>query len=268
MLPLLFITYLCLAYLEHKKTFDQQGRLLRVRHFGPLFASLLGLIPQCGFSVIAAGLYVDRAVTLGTLIAALIATSDEAIPLLIATPGHATVLWQVLSIKLILAIGIGYGVDFFTWRHTSVNARPDMVMTNDSCHHDHHGLFREAFIRTLKIYCFIFGLGFLFHAIIHGIGMDQLRLLLLDQSWLQPLLAALFGFIPNCAVSVLLTSLFMSGVLSFGSLIAGLVSNAGMGFIVLMKGERNKKMIIAVALILLFSAWVSGSLLQLLGGAF
>ena len=100
--------------------------------------------------------------------------------------------------------------------------------------------------------------------IIHAIGMDQLRILLLNQSLLQPLFAALFGFIPNCAASVLLTSLFMNEALSFGSLIAGLVSNAGMGFMILLRSEKDKKVIIKVAIILFISAWISGSLLQML----
>lgn len=262
MLPLLWITYLCLAYMERKNSLASQGRLLSIRHFGPLFAALLGLIPQCGFSVIAAGLYVERAVTMGTLLAALIATSDEAIPMLIAAPDQASVLWQVLLIKLILAIAVGYGVDLFMGRSTV--SHPEVQIHNDCGSHEHSSLFGEALIRTVKIYGFIFGLSFLFHFIIHQIGLDQLRLLLLDQSLIQPLLAALIGFIPNCAVSVLFTSLFMNGVLSFGSLIAGLVSNAGLGFIVLIKGEKNRKMLALVALILFFSAWISGSLLQLL----
>ncbi len=264
MLPLLFFTYLFLAYWERKRSIDHQGQLLRLRRLGPLFASLLGLIPQCGFSVIAAGLYVDRTVTLGTLIAALIATSDEAIPMLIASLDHASILWQVIFVKLVLAIVVGYGVDFLTWKKTS--AQPvDSVESIHSCQHHDHSLFKEAIMRTLKIYSFIFGLSLIFHWLIHGIGTQQLRLLLLDQSLLQPLFAALFGFIPNCAASVLLTSLFMNNVLSFGSLMAGLVSNAGMGFIVLLKSEKDKKGILQVAAILFFSAWISGSLLQVFG---
>ncbi len=263
MLPLLFFTYLFLAYWEQKKPVDHQGRLLQMRHLGPLFGALLGLIPQCGFSLITAGLYVNRAVTLGTLLATLIATSDEAIPMLIASLDSASVLWQVIIIKLLLAVVVGYGVDFFaSKRATSISST--IAASSHSCSHEDHSLWREAWIRTFKIYAFIFILSFGFHMIIHAIGMDQLRILLLNQSLLQPLFAALFGFIPNCAASVLLTSLFMNEALSFGSLIAGLVSNAGMGFMILLRSEKDKKVIIKVAIILFISAWISGSLLQML----
>lgn len=241
---------------------DHQGQLLRMPRLGPLFGTLLGLIPQCGFSVITASLFVDRAVTLGTLIAALIATSDEAIPMLLAAADYAPILWQVIAIKALLALMVGYGVDFLGRKTTSVTTSSSHAV-HSCCHHKDHHLVWEALIRTLKIYGFLFGLSFAFHIVIHLIGPEQLRTLLLNQSLLQPLAAALFGFIPNCAASVLLTSLFMNHALSFGSLIAGLVTNAGMGFIVLLKSESDKKMIARVAAILFFSAWVSGTLLQL-----
>lgn len=263
MLPLLFLTYLVLEYIERREAFDMQRKLLSLRRFGPLFGSLLGIIPQCGFSVIAAGLFVDHAISLGTLIAVFISTSDEAIPILIAHPDHASLLPSVIAIKFFLALIIGYLVDIFVQKTTFLSEQKDLSPLACHCEEHTHSLWKDACYRTLKIFLFVFVVNFLLSGLIVMIGEDHLASMLLEKSLFQPLLAAMVGFIPNCAASVILAQLYISDVVSFGSLIAGLMTSAGLGLMVLLRMDANKKEIIKILMIMLLSAWLCGTLLQI-----
>lgn len=263
MLPFLFITYFLLEYLEHKNSFDMKGRLLSLRRYGPLFGAVLGIIPQCGFSVIASGLYVDGAISIGTLLAVFISTSDEAIPILLAHPQEAKLLPIIILIKLVIAIIVGYLVDIFLMKHHHRGS----IASHEyacSCDEEHGSVVKNATIRTLKIFLFVFVVNFLLTALITWIGEDQLSRLLFGQSYLQPFFAAIIGFVPNCAASVILAQLYISSIVSFGSLLAGLISSAGLGLMVLLKVDKNRKEVCFILLILFLTAFVSGSLLQLL----
>lgn len=261
MLPFLFITYFVLEYIEHHESFRYQRRALTFKRFAPLFGALLGIVPQCGFSVIASGLFVDGAISMGTLLAVFISTSDEAIPILIAHPDHAQLLPQVILIKLILAIIVGYLTDIFLQRHYH-NGSEELKLTRCSCEDEHGSILHNAIARTLKIFFFVFVVNFILSALIDFIGEERLSALLLDQSIFQPFFATIIGCIPNCAGSVILAQLYISNVISFGSLVAGLVSSAGLGLLVLLKVDKHKKEVLAIIIILFLSAFLSGSLLQ------
>lgn len=262
MLPFLFITYLVLEYLEHHESYAYQRKLLSLKRFGPIFGSLLGIIPQCGFSVIASGLYVDGVVSLGTLIAVFISTSDEAIPILIAHPDHASLLPKVIVVKFVIALLVGYVVDVCL-RHYHRGSKEILPHVHCSCEEDHGSIFKNAIARTIKIFIFVFIVNFLLSILISYIGEERLSSLLFEQSIFQPMLAALVGFIPNCAASVILAQLYISDVLSFGALVAGLISSAGLGLMVLLKVDHNKKEVICILCILFLSAFLSGTFLQL-----
>lgn len=262
MLPLLFLTYLVLEYVERKEAYDTQKKLLSLQRFGPLFGAFLGVIPQCGFSVIAAGLYVDRAISLGTMIAVFISTSDEAIPILLAHPDQASLLPMIIIIKIVLAIVVGYSVDSLFKRTKFHDKLGEKESLHCSCETHEHSVIIDALLRTIKIFIFVFVVNFILSMVIAWIGEDRLGSLLLEKSVIQPLLAAILGFIPNCAASVILAQLYVSGVVSFGALCAGLVTSAGLGLMVLIKADRNKKEIGIILLILLISAWFSGTLIQ------
>ncbi|MFQ9974442.1 putative manganese transporter, partial [Coprobacillus cateniformis] len=183
-----------------------------------------------------------------TLISVFIATSDEAIPILLTSPELYSSLLEIIIFKFILAILIGYLVDVFI-KENHLTSQKD---THDHCHN--HSLFIEAFLRTIKIYAFIFVVNFILSAAIEMIGTDQLSYILLDNSLLQPVVSAIFGFIPNCAASVILTQLYMNQALSFASLLAGLITNAGLGILVLLQNKVNTATILKICLILLMSA--------------
>lgn len=259
-LPLLFITYYLLERIERKNCFALSDKLSRLKNFAPLCGALLGLLPQCGFSVIAAGLYVDGVISLGTLAAVFIATSDEAMPVLLAHPDRAYLLIYILITKFLFAALLGYLVDLFVHKRSQQHSvKHDAVC---GCHHHDRSVFTDALMRTVKIYSFLFIISFLLTWLIHEIGEQRLASLLLERSIFQPLLALFVGFIPNCAASVILTQLFADGVLSFGSLIAGLSVNAGLGFMVLLKAAHNKKDFWLLLIVMFVSAFALGTLLH------
>lgn len=244
MLPVLFIMYLVLEYLEHH---DSIHMIDKISHHGPFVGAILGMIPQCGFSVLASLLFLENKLTLGTLISVFIATSDEALPILMTDPKQYHSLIILMIAKVVIAIIVGYLVD--------------MILKKDnfpSCHyeevHDHQHFLTSVIIRTFKIYAFIFIFHFVLTWLVEMIGYDRLSIYLLNQSLWQPLVGALFGFIPHCASSVILTQLFTQGILSFYSLLAGLMTNAGLGLVVLIKNRIQSQLFIKICLILLLSA--------------
>lgn len=265
MLPLLFLTYLLLEYLEHKDSFGLR-RMLSSQRYAPMIAGLLGIVPQCGFSLVAVGLYADHLISLGTLLAVFISTSDEAIPILLAHPEHIDLLIAVIIIKWMIAILAAYAVDAI---YPRMSAHISTALSQAEPSHplkqgEHaHRLWLEALYRTLKIFSYVVILTLILNVLIHTFGETQLELILLHQTPFQPFLAALIGLIPNCASSVLLAQLFISGTLSFGSLVGGLISNAGLSLMVLYRSVPKKTEAIRITVLLFLIAWVFGTFLQL-----
>lgn len=264
MLPFLYITYLLMEYLEHKGNAHFTRILENTRKLGPILGAILGVIPQCGFSVLAVGLYLNGTITVGTLLAVFISTSDEAIPILVSQPKEFNTLIGVIVVKLIVAIIVGYLVDTMV-RHHQLKQNHPIKNIHADCEkeEEEHGIFYIAFIHTMKIFVFVFVINFILSYIMDAIGQDTLRMFLANGSIIQPAFAAIAGFIPNCATSVILAQLYLDQVISFGSLTAGLITSAGLGLLVMLKMYDNKKDIIRIMLILFMSAVVTGILLQL-----
>lgn len=265
MIPFLFLTYLLMEYLEHKSNDHFQQQLQKARKLGPLVGAVLGIVPQCGFSVLASGLYMNSSISLGTLIAVFISTSDEAVPILVSQPHQLSVLIAVILVKLAIAILVGYLVDALV-RGQRLKQNHPLHDIHGDCEEEteehHHSIIYIAAIRTVKIFLFVFVVNLLLSIFIYYIGEATLKSILVQGSFIQPVLAALAGFIPNCAASVILAQLYLDGVLSFGALTAGLITSAGLGLLVLLKMYDNKKDILRIFLILFLSAVISGILLQ------
>lgn len=242
MIPILFIMYLYLEFIEHKnenKKFDKY-----LSQYGPFLGAILGIIPQCGFGVVAGLLFIENKITLGTLISVFIATSDEAIPLFLTQPAMYSSLLYLILIKLVIAMIAGYIIDL-------IFKKEYYNHTHEQFNHSHeHSIFIEAISRTLKIYSFIFIVHFGLSLIIENLGPDRLSLILMNDSILQPIISSLFGFIPNCASSVILTQLYMNQALSFASLLAGLITNAGVGILALVQNKVKPQVILKICLIL------------------
>ena len=250
MLPFLFGAYLLIEYMEHRA--KNLHRALG-GPFGAVGGALLGLVPQCGFSAAAANLYARGLITTGTLLAVFISTSDEAIPVLLANPGSLRLMGQLLLTKALLAVAVGLVADLIFRRVRRGKTQVERGPRGEDHHHHHHScsscdayrgrhpLLRAAAVHTLQIFAFVVAIMLALNLAIALIGTENLSRLLLQNSLWQPVLAALIGAIPNCASSVLLTELYLSGSLTFGSVVAGLTTGAGLGLVVLFKQNRDKR---------------------------
>lgn len=260
MLPFLFLAYLLIEYLERRSSEKLQRLLGGFGRFGPLGGALLGCIPQCGFSAAAANLYGNRLITMGTLIAVFVSTSDEAVPMLLSRPDSMGTVVLLLCCKVVIAFAAGMLVDL-TFKSKADSGT--LHHNHAHCHDRHEGILWPAVRHTVQIFLFIFAISFALGAAIAYISEETLSKILLQNSVWQPLAAALIGFIPNCAASVLLTQLFMDGAISFGSCAAGLCTGAGLGLVVLLRENHNWKDNVRIIGMLYVVGAVAGVLLQL-----
>ncbi|MBR3884993.1 MAG: arsenic efflux protein [Clostridia bacterium] len=279
LLPILFVVYFLIEFLEYKNAFRFEKSKLLKGKASPAIGSLVGSIPQCGFSVISAELYSERKISVGALIAVFIATSDEALPIMISNYESIPALLCLLATKVVFGILVGYLTmflygKFFKNIKTEIHNKEEHL---DDDHHDddehhnehlhaccHHDLKENKFnwkhplIHCLKIFIYIYIINVIFGTIIMFIGEDKLVSFLNSSSFFQPLLSIAIGLIPNCVSSVVITELYLMGGLSFGSIVAGLSVNAGLGLIVLLKENKNKKENLFIILSLIISSLIIG----------
>ena len=263
LLPLLYLSYLLIDFID-KRSSAYRLNYLFIKNLGPLFGALLGLVPQCGFSVIAASLFAQQGISAGTLVACFMATSDEALPMLLAYPSEYKSLGLLLILKLVIAILSGYLLDFVLYKKT-LNEEDDfeIELSDPGCSCGSNS-FMNALNRTLKTTLFILGINLVIGFVLFGIGEDALSSLLNVHPMLQPFAAALIGFIPNCAASILLVQLYVLGGLSFGSMVAGLCTGAGIGMAVLWKQNKNKRENSLLLLYMFLFSSAAGLLLQIM----
>ncbi len=264
MLPFLFGAYLLIEFLEHKASDKLANSLRKMGPFGPIGGAVIGCVPQCGFSVAVTNLFSGRLVSLGTLIAVYIATSDEAIPILLSG-GNAADVGKLILAKLIIAILAGLLVDTilrFFHRKGNEEEEPFSDLC-EGCGCEEHGVVYSAAKHTVQIFLFLFVTSLVLGFAIELLGEDRLGSILMTDSIFQPFLAALIGLIPNCAASVLLTNLYAAGSLSFGSVVAGLSTGAGLGIVVLFKTNKRLKENIAILLLLYATGALSGMIINL-----
>ncbi len=267
MLPFLFAAYLLIEFLEHRASDKLQHALSKSGSHGVIAGALLGCVPQCGFSVAAANLYAGRVITLGALMAVFLSTSDEAVPLLISNPDKAGMILPLILLKIVIALIAGFAVDFVLKLIHAKDSKPEIHDHNVLCEHCHceeGGIFKSALRHTLSIFAFILLVSLLLNALIEGIGEETIAKLLLTDSVFQPFLAGLIGLIPNCAASVMLVQLYLAGSLSFGAMLAGLCTGAGMGLAVLFRTHKGLKKNLAILLTL----YLIGSFAGLIVGLF
>ncbi|MBR1925685.1 MAG: arsenic efflux protein [Clostridia bacterium] len=292
-LPLLFLVYLLLEFLEFKQAFKFQNSKLLKGKASPVMGALFGSVPQCGFSIISTDLFTKQKLSIGALIAVYIATSDEALPIMISDYHNIPALLVLIGVKIVFAVLVGYlsmllyHKVFFkkdkkllaqTLKTTNIshneneakeghhNHNHDVNIDNATqeigcCHHDIQNPkfnWKHPIIHTLKILLFIFIINIIMGTIIFFVGEESLIAFLESGKALQPLLAVVIGLIPNCASSVVLTELYLAGGLSFGAIVAGLSVNAGLGLIFLFKQEKNIKKIIFVLTMLIVPSLILG----------
>lgn len=271
--PFLFVAFLIIELLEKFALDNVNKTLKKAGSAGPIFGSLLGSIPQCGFSVLASNLYSGGVITLGTLIAVFLATSDEAILILLNSPNAFLDVAKLVVTKVLIGIVVGYIVDFALKEKCHYCHDHDHDHEHDHhhdlCEQDHCGceenktVLAPTIVHTVKVFSFLLFFAIIINFAVAILGTERLEALLLTDSVFQPVLAGVVGFIPNCATSVLLTQLYLDGVLSFGSIIAGLCTNAGAGLIVLFRNKAKAKKNLIVIPILYISAVLPGIIIHI-----
>ena len=263
---MLFLTYLLMEFIEHKASDKARGIMTKAGDFGPAIGGVFGAVPQCGFSAAAANLYTGRVITLGTLIAVFLSTSDEMLPLMVAGNIKISKILLIIVYKTIVGIAMGFAIDL-TFRFLKVKRREiniDEICENDECHCE-RGILFSALHHTLSVSLFIFAITVAINAAMFFIGYETLASGVLSLPVISHLISGVVGLIPNCASSVALTSLAMSGVISTGAMMSGLFAGAGVGLLVLFKMNRHPKENAIIIGLLLSIGLVFGLLADLIG---
>lgn len=243
LLPFLFVTYLVMEILEHQTGSKVQNRIRTAGKFGPVWGGLLGVMPQCGFSAAASSLYAGRVITVGTLLAIYLSTSDEMLPILISESVPVATILKLLGTKVLIAVVSGLVVELV---YVKVLKRQEkdmdihVVCEEEHCHCE-DGALVSAIKHTIKIFVYILLISLVLNMVIEFIGEDTLASLFSSMPVVGELIAALVGLIPNCASSVVITELYLDGIIGVGAMMAGLLVNAGVGILVLLRLNRDIK---------------------------
>ena len=265
--PFLFLTYLLMEFLEHKAGGAPERWLRGSGKIGPLVGGALGVLPQCGFSAAATSFYTGRMITTGTLIAVYLSTSDEMLPILISSGAPIPTILKLLGTKLAVGIGAGFAIDGITrlvWHGKKVEQEPGIeeLCERENCDCGDRFVL-SALKHTAYITIFLLLFTFALNIGIELVGEENIKTVVLNRPVLGSILSALVGLIPNCASSVVLTSLFVDGVLSSGALLSGLMVNAGVGLAILFRNNRPVKDSLRVVAILFGISVVCGILIDL-----
>lgn len=267
LLPFLFLTYLAMELLEHKAGARLLKKISVVDKAGPFLGAVFGVIPQCGFSAAASSLFAGHVITVGTLLAIYLSTSDEMLPILLSEAVPLPTILRILGTKLVIAMISGFLVELCLHR---LLHRPDdemdihVVCEEEHCHCE-DGVFVSACKHTLRIFVYILLISFVLNLLIGWVGESTLAGFFSNVPLLGQMAAALVGLIPNCAASVVITSLYVDGIIGAGMMMAGLLANAGVGLLVLFRLNRNSRQNLAIVCLLYVLAVFWGLLISLLG---
>ena len=266
LLPFLFITYIIMEYIEHKTSNKTKDIIKKSGKFGPFIGSLLGAVPQCGFSVVATNFYAARVITLGTLISVYLSTSDEMIPIFISEGASIITLLKILGIKILIGMIAGFVIDFILRLRKKDNEKERII---DLCEKEHchceHGILKSALKHTINIFIFILIITFIINIAIHLVGEETIGNFVKSNVILGPVLGGIIGLIPNCASSVILTQLYLQNVIPISTMISGLLVGAGVGLIVLFKMNKGIKQNLKITALLYTIGVLSGIFIQILG---
>lgn len=239
--PFLFLTYLLMEYIEHRTSNQTKSMIRRAGKWGPLFGGILGVIPQCGFSAAAAGFFSGRVITLGTLIAVFLSTSDEMLPILLSSQAPVSLILRVVAQKAVIGILAGFFVDFVfrKFNQRKIGSRIHDICVQENCECE-HSIVKSALKHTINIALFLLLVSLVLNLVIGLIGEENLGHLILNWPVAGEMLAGLIGLIPNCAASVVITTLYLEGAMSAGTMMAGLLVGAGVGLLVLFRTNKNR----------------------------
>lgn len=286
-LPFLFAVYVVIELIEYKLGNKIRRNIQNAGKAGPFVGALAGSFPQCGFSVISTALYTQRLITIGTLIAVYLSTSDEAIPVILSQPDKAKIILPIIITKILIAVVAGYTIDLFFRKKNKRTLEHAIAYSqgkDDPSHHHEQVVEEQAccghcvsssakkfspkeiiihpLVHTLKIFVFVFSASFLINFLVSRVGDENLRILFSSHTFLQPFLAALVGLIPNCASSIAITELYLKGIITYGAVIAGLGASGGLGILVLLREDKNKREVFTILGLLFGISVLSGLIIQ------
>ncbi|MBQ5746970.1 MAG: arsenic efflux protein [Clostridia bacterium] len=259
LLPFLFVTYFFMEFIEHSAK-DKTERIIKsAGKFGAVLGGLLGALPQCAFSAVVAGLFSGGVITLGTLFAVFLSTSDEMLPIMISRGVPFGSIALIVITKVIFGIGVGMAVDAVYKKKLS-SSEISHICEEEGCR-CHDGIIMSALRHTLSVSAFILIFGTVLEFVMAFLGEDVIARYLANAPILSHFAASFVGLIPNCASSVLFTELYIEKIISAGTMMSGLFSSAGVGILVLFKTNKNiKENILIVALLFIFGAVLGGFL--------
>lgn len=265
LLPFLFITYLIMEYIEHKTSNKAKEAIKKSGKFGPIIGSILGIFPQCGFSVSATNFYAARVITLGTLIAVYLSTSDEMLPIFISEAVPVSTILKILAVKLVIGMLAGLLIDaVLRLRKKSEEEKIIDLCEKEHCHCE-HGIVKSALKHTINIFIFIVIITLIINIAIYFIGEEKIAELIKINPIFGPLIAGIIGLIPNCASSVILTQLYLEKIISAATMISGLLVGAGVGLAVLFKTNKGIKENLKIVILLYLIGVISGIIIQIIG---
>lgn len=271
-LPVLFVAYLLMELLERSQKLNEEILHGYSHKAGPLLGGLLGVVPQCGISGAAATLFSTGSVTVGTMLAVFFATSDEMLPIMLSSVADGDIrLSSILLIvlgKAALGVALGYLADLLLTKYirSQKNIHGFCEREHCACDEEEGNVFVSALKHTLKIAVMLIAVNVVLNFVLGMIGVERLSGSVLDRPFIGEILLALVGLIPNCSVSVVITESYLSGLIGLGGLFAGLLSNAGIGLLVLFRTNKNLKENLVITSTLYGLSAAAGIVITLVSG--
>ena len=263
-LPFLFVAFLLIEVVEHKFSEKSKRIMTGSKKYGPILGGVLGALPQCGFSVMATNLYITRIITMGTLIAVYLSTSDEMLPILVSEHADIGVILKIILIKVIIGIIAGIIIDKIIIHKKEEEKYEEFDLCHDDDCHCEKGIFHSTLVHTFKTTIFILITTFIINLLMFYVGEDILSKILMKDTFLSPFLASLIGLIPNCGASVILTELYLNGVVTISTLISGLLTGSGIALLVLFKSNKNVFENLKILGLVYFIGSLSGIILEII----
>lgn len=262
LVPFLFIAFFLMELFEHKFS-NKTGKILKKSgKLGPVLGGVLGAIPQCGFSVLATNLYVMRIISLGTLISIYLSTSDEMLPILLSSGASSSKIISLILFKVFIGMVCGFLIDVL-W-HNKKRQGDFHICEEEHCDCE-ESILKSSIVHTLKTLVFIFLITFLLNSLFEIVSEDVIESLFLKNSVFAPFISSLIGLIPNCGASIVITEMYLNGVITFGTCIGGLLTGSGIALLVFFRTNKNKNENINILILLYLLGAIIGTFINILG---
>ena len=263
LIPFLFLTYLLMEFWEHKAGDKANVLVGKAGRFAPVIGAVTGAVPQCGFSAAATNLYAGRVISVGTLIAIYLSTSDEMLPILISEKVAPSFIFMVLGLKVLIGAFAGIMIDVLWRKKHNDHLHIHEMCEEENCHCE-NGIWGSALIHTLRVTVFVMLVSFILNWVMHVAGEEALGNIVLHKPLIGPIIAGFLGMIPNCVSSVVITQLFLKGAMDFGTMMAGLLVNAGIGVLVLFRVNHRRRENLQIIGILYGIGVIAGIFIEIL----